>query len=142
MVTLRKVTICALIVGLAALMGCSGDGGSDVNRDSALVGTWEATGATIDGQAATINDVINTDTPQVAIDGFAVVFQADGDMIQRFYVDGQLANTQWAKWRTSGNNLIFTDGPEGMEYQVDGDQLTVTWTGEGTEKELVFTKQD
>ncbi|MFO7947117.1 MAG: hypothetical protein R6V19_09895 [Armatimonadota bacterium] len=140
MAILRKVGVVVLVVALAVVIGCSSDDAPEVTRDQALVGTWEVTGATINGQPSTINDVINGGD-QPVIDGFTVTFEAGGDMIQRVYSGGELLDTETVKWRTSGGKLIFTDGPANMNYEVANDQVTVTWTEDGLQYGLVFEKQ-
>jgi len=125
---MRVITALGLGVGLILLAGLVGCGSSGpAPHDPALVGTWHANSATIDGAAATLKDAFNED---YAMDASTITFRADGTATQTNSNGGTVMDTiQWT-WQAENGTLnlkSLASTPPPITYVFAGGQMTTSW---------------
>ncbi len=109
------------------------------NRAPALVGTWQAQSATVNGTAVNLDEFFEWE-PNTA--SMSVYFYADGAFISA-ELDNNSERTlaEFGTWSTVGNALTITvDEAMVMTYAVAGNTATLTMQQDGDQVVLTFTR--
>ncbi len=122
--TLLTCALCAITMCLA-LVGCGGSGSAGKN----MVGYWELTGGTADGEELTAEDVEFMSSLDVK---FIICLGEDGTAIVDTF--GTVEDVTW-----DVNKATMTYAGETVTFKLSGETLTLT---DGGSNELVFKKGD
>ncbi|NQU05939.1 MAG: lipocalin family protein, partial [Calditrichaeota bacterium] len=126
---LTKLMLTILLMSSIALIGClEDDSPTGTTDDDKLVGTWEMTAMTINGEAEDIGE------------GFLLIFRADGTGTSSF--EGRGSGP--FEWSTNGDSLtIVADGDtETLTFSVTSTTLIIEVEDEGDLYVQTFTKHE
>ncbi|MHB9130604.1 MAG: lipocalin family protein [Armatimonadota bacterium] len=138
-----KTAVCCLIALVLSLLiiGCGGGAVSgDATHDSALIGTWQATSASVDGSFATLATAMGWG---VGVVRTTIEFQADGTLVSKDYTDDTTFTSNTGTWTTQDGTATVqfgSDPPQSMTYSVDGNVLTSTQVAGGVTTVVVWVK--
>lgn len=131
--SLRSLACIVVALGMVvAFSGCGGGGGCAQGPDlsAPLVGAWQAVGAEIDGEPASVSQTMGLDP---SVDNVVCVFWNNGTQTTYACTGDSPVGSESGTWTVSGNIvMISTDGNSvSYECSVSGDQLTMTCVREG-----------
>ena len=121
-----KFTLALCLLALVMMTGCSDDD-NGVGHDSNLVGIWDITHTTIDGEEIEFPFAVY------------VTFNADGTGSWNI-----AAESEAQTWSTSGSNLTMSLASEGSmtgTYSISGSTMIFTFTDNGNTVVYTFSKR-
>lgn len=105
-----------------------------------VVGTWQAASATVNGTPVPLEDFFGWDP---GTDRMTIAFFADGTIINTEYQGSNVVFAQLGTWSTTGATLTINFPGEDlkvMTFNVVGNTVTVTFTQDGNDMVLTFTR--
>lgn len=108
-------------------------------HDPALVGTWQATSATVNGDAVPLADFFEW---AAGSDRMVADFYADGTQMSREYNGADVVYADISSWSTAGATMTIV-GDGGIVFDnhvIVGNTITLTGTDGGDTIVLVFTR--